>query len=151
MYRLHVVLDNIRSVFNVGSIFRTADAVGGVKLYLCGITPTPENPKMIKTALGATKSVDWKYFNNTLDAVNKIKEMRIPVFSVELEENAEHFQKVKYPIPVALVFGHERNGVSGLILEKSYKIVYIPMSGVKESLNVATTAGIMMYEVIRND
>jgi len=147
--RLHIVLDNIRSVFNVGSIFRTADAVGGVKLYLCGMTATPDNPKMIKTALGSTESVSWEYFTKTTDALANIKKMKIDVYAVELNEKSEHFQKVKYPTPICLVFGHERKGVSELVIDMSDKIVYIPMGGIKESLNVANTAGIIMYEAIR--
>ena len=147
--RLHIVLDNIRSAFNVGSIFRTADAVGGCKLYLCGMTATPDNPKILKTALGSQISVPSVYFKNVLDAIEEIKKHNIPVFAVELSQQSEHFQTVKYPNPVALVFGHERNGVNNLILDRADKIVSIPMKGIKESLNVANSAGIVLYEAVR--
>ena len=149
--KMYVVLDNIRSVFNVGSFFRTADAVGNAELCLCGITATPDNPKMFKTALGATESVEWSYFNNVMEAIDQLKAESVPIYSVELIEGAEHFQKVKYPDTIALVFGHEKNGVSGFALDKSDKIIYIPMSGIKESLNVATSAGIVMNEAVRNN
>ena len=146
MKKLHVVLDNIRSVFNVGSFFRTADAVGSTKLYLCGITATPDNPKIVKTALGATESVEWEYFDNTLDAIKQLKKDDVPIFVVELTPQAEHFQKIQYPDTVALVFGHERKGVSELVLQNADKVVFIPMSGIKESLNVSVAGGIIMYE-----
>lgn len=150
-YRLHIVLDNIRSAFNVGSIFRTADATACAKIYICGMSPTPENPKLAKTALGATETVPYEYFSSTLDALKKIKAQAIPVYAVELTDSSEHFQKVAYPNPVALVLGHERLGVNQLVLDQCDKNIYIPMGGMKESLNVATTAGIVMFEAIRED
>ena len=149
MKRIYVILDNIRSAFNVGSFFRTADAVGGCTLFLCGITATPENPKLIKTALGAANSVPWRYFSNTMEAINDLKKRNIPIFSVELTDQAQHFQKIKYPNELALVFGHERKGVAQPILDLSDEHIYIPMNGIKESLNVATSAGIILYEVVR--
>lgn len=147
--RLHIVLDNIRSVFNVGSIFRTADATGCAKIYICGMSPTPDNPKMKKTALGSTDSVPYEYFTNTLEAISKIKSLQIPIYAVELSDKSEHFQKVQYPYEVALVFGHERIGVNQLVLDQCEKNIFIPMGGVKESLNVANTASILMFEAIR--
>jgi tRNA G18 (ribose-2'-O)-methylase SpoU len=148
--RLHVILDNIRSAFNVGGIFRTSDAVGGVKLYLCGMTATPENIKMKKTALGATDSVEWEYFTNTMDAVAKVRELKIPLVAIELTEKSVHFQQYKYSNPVALVLGHEVRGVNQLVLDVCDAAVVVPMAGIKESLNVGTTAGIVMYEAVRD-
>lgn len=148
--RLHIVLDNIRSVFNVGSIFRTADATACAKIYICGMSPTPDNPKMKKTALGSTESVPFEYFTNTLEALAKLKSLKVPIYAVELTDNAEHFQQIKYPHEVALVLGHEKMGVNQLVLDQCDKSVYIPMGGVKESLNVANTASILMFEAIRD-
>lgn len=147
--RIHIVLDNIRSAFNVGSIFRTADAIGGCKIYLCGITPSIDNPKMYKTALGATESVPSSYYPDSLKAIEELKSASIPIYSVELTDNSEHFQKVTYPNPVAIVLGHERMGVNQLILDSSDKCIYIPMNGMKESLNVAIAGSVIMYECIR--
>lgn len=147
--RLHIVLDNIRSAFNVGSIFRTADAIGGVELHLCGLTTDIDNPKLDKTALGSTKSVPSTHYPNALEAVEKLKAQDIPIYALELTDSAEHFQKIDYPSPVALVLGHERLGVSEQILEIADKQIYIPMHGIKESLNVANTAAIIMYEAVR--
>jgi len=147
--RLHIILDNIRSAFNVGSVFRTADAVGSAKLYLCGITATPENIKLRKTALGATETVQWQYHESTIEAVNELKAQNIPIFAIELTPQAEHFQTIIYPHEVALVFGHEKRGISQPVLDLCDLHVMIPMNGIKESLNVATTAGIIMYEAVR--
>ncbi len=153
MKKTTIVLDNVRSAFNVGSIFRTADAAGNIEIFLCGITPTPENPKVFKTSLGAEKNIKWEYFNNTKEAVERIKKENIPIYSVELTENSKHFQSVNY-FPkgvdnIALVFGHELNGVSQTVLDISDEIVYIPMKGIKESLNVSITASILIFEVLR--
>lgn len=148
--RLHIVLDNIRSVFNVGSIFRTADATGCAKIYICGMTPTPHNPKMYKTALGAIETVPWNYYKTTLEAIKEIKNKNIPILSVELTDDAYHFQKYDYPYEVALVFGHERLGVNNLVLAQSDARIMIPMFGIKESLNVANTASIIMFESLRD-
>jgi 23S rRNA (guanosine2251-2'-O)-methyltransferase len=150
MTKLIIVLDNIRSVFNVGSIFRTADASGNTEIYLCGITPTPENPKMLKTSLGAEKTVPWKYFPNTMDAVTELKKQQISIYSVELTKESKHFQTLSYDKEkIALIFGHEINGISQPILDLSDEYVYIPMKGTKESLNVAITASILIFEALR--
>jgi len=146
---IHLVLDNIRSAFNVGSLFRTADAVGSVKLYLCGITSDINNPKLYKTALGAVDSVPSKHVPNPLDAIKQLQNENIPIYSLELTDRAEHFQKVTYSNPIAIVLGHEILGVSQPFLDASKKDIFIPMNGIKESLNVANAGAIAMYEVIR--
>ncbi len=153
MKKLIIVLDNVRSAFNVGSIFRTADAAGNVEIYLCGITPTPENAKVFKTSLGSEKDVKWMYFDNTKEAIEKLKKKETPVYSVELTENSKHFQKFNYfkeqKKEIALVFGHEINGISQPILDMSDDCIYIPMEGIKESLNVGITASILIFEAVR--
>ena len=153
MKKLIIVLDNIRSAFNVGSIFRTADAAQNTQIYLCGMTPTPENPKICKTSLGAEKTVKWQYFSNTLNAIEDLKQKNIPIYSVELTEKSKHFQTFSYfkqkEEKIALVFGHEINGISQPILDLSNDFIYIPMKGEKESLNVAITASILIFEALR--
>ncbi len=147
---IHIVLDNIRSAFNVGSIFRSADGAGSVKkIYLCGITTQIDNPKLDKTALGATDMIPSEYYDTTMEAIEELKEKGIPIYSVELTQDAQNFQKIKYPPKVALIFGHEKRGVDEEILKKVDKTVYIPMRGKKESLNVANCASIMLYEITR--
>lgn len=153
MNKIIIVLDNIRSAFNVGSIFRTADAAKNTEIYLCGMTPTPKNKKILKTSLGAEKSVKWEYFNNTLEAIKFLKEKNIPIYSVELTKQSKHFQKFNYfknkEEKIALIFGHEVNGISQPVLDLSNDYIYIPMKGVKESLNVSITAGILIFEALR--
>ncbi len=153
MKKIIVVLDNVRSVFNVGSIFRTADATQNVEIYLCGITPTPENPKITKTSLGSEQNIKWHYFKNTLEATKKLKEKHTPIYSVELTKKSKHFQKFDYfkkqENTIALVFGHELNGISQPILDISDDYIYIPMKGIKESLNVGVTASILIFEALR--
>ena len=150
--KIHVVLDNIRSVFNVGSIFRSADGAGSVeKIYLCGITSNIDNPKLEKTALGAIDMVKSEHYDSTQEALEEIKELGIPIYSVEIAKDALNFQKVKYPKELAIVFGHEKKGISEEILEKySDKKIMIPMRGMKESLNVANCATTILYEITRN-
>lgn len=153
MKKITIVLDNIRSAFNVGSIFRTADAAGNIEIHLCGITPTPDNPKVFKTSLGAEKKIKWEYYENTLKTIQELKEKNIPIYSIELTQESKHFQKFEYfknnENEIALVFGHELNGVSQPILDLSDEIIHIPMNGVKESLNVGITASILIFEALR--
>lgn len=148
--KIHLVLDNIRSVFNVGSIFRSADGAGSVeKIYLCGITSDIDNPKLDKTALGATEMINSEHYDTTEDALEELRKRNIPIYSVELTDDAEDFQKVIYPKELALVFGHEKKGVDENILLECEKKIVIPMRGKKESLNVANCASILLYELTR--
>lgn len=149
--KIHIVLDNIRSAFNVGSIFRSADGAGCVeKIYLCGMTTDVGNPKLEKTALGAINMVHSQHYDTTQEALNELREMSVPIYSVELTDDAENFQKIKYPDEVALVFGHEKDGISEDILEFTDRRVMVPMRGKKESLNVANCATVLLYEVTRD-
>ncbi len=148
--KIHIVLDNIRSVFNVGSIFRSADGAGSVeKIYLCGITSPIDNPKLEKTALGATEMVDSEHYDTTEEAIEELRSRNIPIYSVELTEKAQNFQSIKYPNELAIVFGHEKKGVEEDILKESDNHIMIPMRGKKESLNVANCASIILYELTR--
>lgn len=145
-----LVLDNIRSAYNVGSIFRTADGAGSCEIYICGISPTPEHIKVRKTSLGADENISWRYFKTTNEAINELRRNKIPIYSIELSKGAKEYSKIIYPKDVALVFGHEKDGVSKHILEISDRIIYIPMRGVKTSLNVASAAAIVIYESTKN-
>lgn len=148
--KIHVVLDNIRSVFNVGSIFRSSDGAGSVeKIYLCGMTTPIDNPKLDKTALGATDMVDSEHYDTTQEALDELRAKNIPIYSIELTDDAENFQKVEYPNELAIVLGHEKDGVAEDILKESDKKIYVPMRGKKESLNVANCASIILYEITR--
>lgn len=150
------VLDNIRSAHNVGSIFRTADAFGISEIYLCGTTPAPvdkfgrEREDIAKVALGAERSVKWKYFSSSLRAVGALKKKGMKIFSIEQNENSEDIGKLKKSREenIALVFGNEVNGVSPKIIAASDKIFEIPMFGKKESLNVSVAFGIAAYSLV---
>ncbi|MEI6462225.1 MAG: RNA methyltransferase [bacterium] len=145
-YPIYVLLDNIRSTFNVGSIFRTSDASGISKIFICGITAYPPNPKLQKTALGSLESVEWEYSKDSIEKVKELKEQGYTIYSVELSPVAVQYDKIEYPEKTVLVMGNEINGVDKEILKISDKIVEIPMNGIKESLNVATSFGIVAYE-----
>ena len=147
--KLHIVIDNIRSAYNVGSIFRTADGTGCAQLYICGISPDKTHSKVSKTALGSTETVASNYFKTTTAAITELKKKNIPIFAVELDPKAQDYREVEYPDELALVFGHETDGITGNIRKQCNKIISVPMHGKKESLNVATVAGIVMYEAIR--
>ncbi len=147
MKEIILILDNIRSVLNVGAIFRTADGAGVKKIFICGISPLPNHKKLKKTALGAEDNVQWEYFKHTEEAIKKAKEEGFEIHSVELTEKAEQYYKVNYSDKVALVFGHEITGVSPAALEQSNKHIILPMLGKKNSLNVATCVGILVYHI----
>ncbi len=146
---VHVVLDNIRSAFNVGSIFRTADAGVAAHIHLCGMTAHPPNAKLAKTALGAFDYVPWSYHAQTADALEALRTHNIPCVAVEVGDGAVSYLEFDWPRPVAIVFGNEVHGVAAEVLARSDTRVYIPMKGHKNTLNVATAFGIVFYEVLR--
>jgi tRNA(Leu) C34 or U34 (ribose-2'-O)-methylase TrmL len=143
------LLDNIRSVWNVGSIFRTADAVALAGLFLCGMTATPPRADMEKTALGATLSVPWDYWQDPGSAVTALRSRSIQVVALERTAGAIPYDQCRYAFPVCFVVGHERRGVSPAVLRSADRLVEIPMRGRKESLNVAVSFGILAYEILR--
>jgi tRNA G18 (ribose-2'-O)-methylase SpoU len=143
---LVVVLDNVRSLHNVGSVFRTSDAFLVEAVYLCGITATPPHTEIHKTALGAENSVDWKYFQHTTEAVEELKQRGYHVAAVEQAENSVmlndlHLQKQKY----AVILGNEVHGVDQAVMDVCDSCIEIPQYGTKHSLNVSVTAGIVIY------
>lgn len=146
---LILILDNIRSLNNIGSVFRTADAFLVEKIYLCGITATPPHKDIRKTALGATESVDWEYRKDTLELVEELKQVGVKVVSVEQAENAvmlNQFQ-VNAQETVALVLGNEVKGVSQEVVSASDVVLEIPQFGTKHSLNISVSAGIVVWDV----
>ena len=148
--KIHIVLDNLRSAFNVGSIFRSADGAGSVeKIYLCGITTDIDNPKLEKTALGALETVKSEHYDSTQEAIKELKERDISIYSIELTEDAKNFQDIKYPKEIAIVVGHEKKGIDEDILKLSDKKIFVPMRGFKKSLNVANCTSIVLYEITR--
>lgn len=146
-----VVLDNIRSLNNIGSVFRTGDGLCIEAVYLCGITATPPNKDIHKTALGATESVDWEYFEDTKQAIEKLKNNGYFVASVEQAENSISLEKfkIKKSEKYALIFGHEVKGVAQDIVSMSDACIEIPQFGTKHSFNISVSAGIVLWELFR--
>ena len=145
-----VILDNIRSLSNVGSVFRTSDAFRIESVYLCGITATPPHREIHKTALSATESVDWKYFKTTIEAVNFLKNDGYKIISVEQVENSTklHDLQVDKNCNCALIFGNEVKGVDNDIIAISDCCVEIPQWGTKHSLNISVSVGIVLWDMV---
>jgi tRNA G18 (ribose-2'-O)-methylase SpoU len=145
------VLDNIRSLNNVGSVFRTSDALCLEKIYLCGITPTPPHNEIHKTALGAEDSMHWVYYKDTIEAIKELKNNGYKVFCVEQVEGSVSlidFAPIKNQ-PIALVFGNEVKGVQQKVIDISDGCVEIPQFGTKHSLNISVSAGIVLWEATK--
>ena len=146
---LIVVLDNIRSLNNIGSIFRTCDAFLVLKIYLCGITAKPPNRKINKTALGSTDSVEWEYFKSTIKLIEKLKSEGVKIWSIEQVEKAKklhEIEEIDKGIEHAVVFGNEIKGVSQEIIDISNNTIEIDQYGTKHSLNVTVAAGIVVWK-----
>jgi len=146
---LIIVLDNIRSLNNIGSVFRTSDAFLIEKIYLCGITATPPHKDIHKTALGSTETVAWEYVEDTLDLVKKLQSQNVKVMAIEQAENATMLNDFN-PEPqntYALVFGNEVKGVSQQVVNASDVVIEIPQYGTKHSLNISVSAGVVIWDV----
>ncbi len=151
---LVLILDNIRSVFNVGSIFRTAECAGVSKIYLVGVTPDPvdrfgrERKDLAKVALGAEKKVEWEHVKNTSSLLKKFKVDGYQVIALEQAENSVDYKKFKPKFPLALILGEEVKGLSKKILELCDTTIEIPMMGEKESLNVSVATGVALFRIL---
>ena len=146
---LIVILDNVRSLNNVGSIFRSADAFRIQHIYLCGITATPPHKDIQKTALGSTEAVDWSYAKDTLEVVEKLQSVNVKVMAIEQAENATLLQDF-YPNNqsiYALVFGHEVKGVNQAVVNQCDGVIEIPQFGTKHSLNIAVSGGVVLWDL----
>lgn len=148
---LVVVLDNIRSLNNVGSVFRTSDAFLVEAIYLCGITATPPNPEIHKTALGAEHSVEWKYFEDTVNAVANLRENGYTVFAIEQVENSTMLDDLQLDSQqkYAIVMGNEVKGVQQTVVDACDGCIEIPQYGTKHSLNVSVTTGIVIWDFFK--
>ena len=146
-----ILLDNVRSQNNVGSVFRTSDAFRIEKIFLCGITSTPENREVHKTALGAEDAVEWEYVKDTVEAVDRLKKEGYRIFAIEQAENTTPLENFslspdqKY----ALIFGNEVKGVQQEVIDLSDGCIEIPQFGTKHSLNISVTVGILVWEFAR--
>ncbi len=147
-YPLHVVLDNIRSAYNVGAMFRTADACAVQHMHLCGMSAHPPHPKLEKTALGAFDYVPWRYHERTKDCIRALQEQQIPCVALEVTEKAVSHVDFTWPQPVAIIVGNEVTGINERNLQRCDAVVQIPMLGIKNSINVATAFGIILYHIL---
>lgn len=147
---LIVILDNIRSLNNIGSVFRTSDAFVVEKIYLCGITATPPNKDIHKTALGATETIDWEYAEHTIDVVKKLQSNDYIVASIEQADNATMLQdfEVSRTKKYAIVMGNEVKGVQQEVVSISDHCIEIPQFGTKHSLNISVTTGIVLWSFL---
>lgn len=146
---VEVLLDNIRSTFNVGAMFRTADGAGLERLHLCGLTPTPDHPKVAKTALGAEHAVPWQAWTNALDAAANARQRGLRIWALEVGQNAlslfETAPLLRSPQPILLIVGNEVSGIDPDLLAQAERCIWIPMHGYKRSLNVAIAFGVIAY------
>ncbi len=148
-----VILNDIRSLNNIGSFFRTSDAFNVEKIYLCGITATPPHREIQKTALGATETVSWEHKNSILELVNELKEQGVKIASIEQAEKTTFLQDIpnlEYE-KIALVFGNEVDGVDQDVIDASDFIIEIPQFGTKHSLNVSVCAGVVLWEFAKRN
>ena len=151
---VYIILPDIRSAHNVGSVFRTADAAGVSKIFLCGCTPTPldhfgrPRKDIAKVALGAEKTIPWEYVTSATTILKKLKKEGVQVIAIEQADKSVDYKKVKPQFPVAVMFGNEVDGVSKKLLDRADIIAEIPMKGEKESLNISVSAGIALFRLL---
>ena len=146
--QITVICDNLRSVFNVGSLFRTSECLGIGKIILCGITPTPEHSNMPKTSMGTEKLVAWKYFSTTSEAIAFSHQEGLYIYALETIDKAKSVFETVYRLPLAIVIGNEALGIEASILELCDEFITLPQLGWKNSLNVGVAAGIVLYQII---
>jgi tRNA G18 (ribose-2'-O)-methylase SpoU len=147
---IYIVLDNVLDTYNIGAIFRLADAVAAEKIYLCGQTETPPNPKIKKASINTCKWVKWEYSPTALDAIAALrtKHLELRIIVVEQHEESISLAKFKPEFPIAVVVGNETYGVSKEVLDIADTIVELPMYGINKSLNVMVCCGIILYRII---
>lgn len=146
---LYLILDNIRSAFNVGSMLRTSECLGVTEIFLTGYTATPDQLKTMRAAMGADKLIKWQYRASSLEAIKLLENRNIPTVAVETSNNSISCYEYEFPKPVALILGNERYGLSPDVLHKVSEVVNIPMAGRKNSLNVGVACGILGFEISR--
>lgn len=146
---IYVIADNIRSLHNVGSMFRTSEAAGIEKLYLVGITGSPPRKEISKTAIGAENTVPWEYHADIIPLLQYFKSQQIPIVVLEHTDSSKNFQKVSYDFPLCLIVGNEVDGISEEVMDYADLAIEIPMFGMKQSLNVSVAYGITLFELIR--
>jgi len=147
---IYALAENVRSLYNVGSIFRSSDGACIEKLFLAGFTPHPPRKEIAKTALGATETVPWEYHKNPLDVIAKLKKENVTICALELtDESRPYYQLTQKNFPLCLLVGNEITGLSNELIKHADIAIEIPMFGVKQSLNVAVAYGVALYDCVR--
>ena len=142
------MIENVRSMHNVGSIFRSSDGARIEQLILSGFTPVPPRPEISKTALGSTESVPWMYVKNSVKKINELKQNGYTIYTVEQTTESQVYSKVEYKFPLCFIMGNEVDGVSEELISKTDYAIEIPMLGTKHSLNVSVAYGIVLYDML---
>lgn len=147
---IYIVLDSVMDTYNVGAIFRLADAAAAQKIYLCGSTEIPPNTRIKKASINTTEWVDWEYSPTAVEALQELKSQisNLKIVAVEQDPRSIPFDKAQYSFPIALVVGHETEGVSKEVLDVADTIVELPMYGINKSLNVMVSLGIVLYKIM---
>lgn len=148
---IYIILDNVMDTYNVGAIFRLADAVAAEKVFMCGQTETPPNTRIKKASINTTEWITWEYAESAVRAISNVKcqMSNIQIVAIEQNKKSVPYDSVQYQFPIALVVGHETNGVSKEVLDTADQIVELPMWGVNKSLNVMVSLGIVLFELMR--
>lgn len=149
---IYIILDNVLDTYNIGAIFRLADAVAAEEIIICGESEIPPHTRIKKASINTTEWVKWEYKETALDAIKYVKSIipEIQVVAIELDKKSIPYNKAEYKFPIALIVGHESDGVSQAVLDACDLIVELPMFGVNKSLNVMVSLGIVLYEVLRS-
>ena len=145
---IYLILAGIRSAYNFRSIFRTADGAGVTKMYLCGISPTPNDTKVVKTSLGTEKTLPWDYHKQIGRLIKKLKNEGVQIIALEQSKQSIDYTKFKPKFPLAIIVGNEVSGLNKKVLSCADVVIEIPMRGEKESLNVAVATGIALFQII---
>lgn len=150
---IYIVLDSVMDTYNTGAIFRLADAVAAEKVFLCGATEIPPNTRIKKASINTTEWVTWSYAPTAVEALHELKNQnsKLKIIAIEQDERSVPYDKIDYSFPIALVVGHETDGVSKEVLDLCDAIVELPMYGVNISLNVMVSLGIVLYEVMKHN
>lgn len=149
---IYIVLDNVLDTYNIGAVFRLADAIAAEKVILCAGSETPPNHRIKKASINTTEWVQWEYYSTASEAIKnlKLKIKNLQVIAVELDPRAKPYDQIAYSFPVAIVVGHETDGVSEEVMQMADHIVELPMYGVNISLNVMVSLGITLYKVLES-
>lgn len=146
---IYTLVENVRSLYNVGAIFRTADGAGVSKVFLTGITGKPPHREIRKVALGAEEHITWEYHPESVKVIENLKSLNFQIVALETTQDSQRYDQADYRFPLCLVVGHEYHGLSGEVLSLADLVVNLPMHGIKVSLNVAVAFGISVYEIAR--